>query len=782
MRRICTLAALALTLLSFVHPALAQTPTGAAGASSTSVTWTMLDPGNDWAADLIRNLFPMFANADGSAAPQSENSVIGTMLGELTAFVGAVALMFVSYSVIMHIHRGAETSKLLGTNQTTVSVVRLGFAAILMMPIPGGAGFSVGQQLVVRSALAGVGMAKVVYNNAVKALGPDGQVIAQPMVPGTKTIVAGLIRSELCKDLVNLETGSTNSDPLVPSPNPVTAQANPDQGVVAWNYAMSDGNGNGTPVCGSVSIRTPSPNAKNLIGVSVDMAQTQRDVLTKVLQQDIQGPVQTIASNFFQYKTANSLAPLNSLFTTAASDYRSQLTQAASDIRQKLQAQISQVDRSQSMDAYLNNTNANQAQLSGLGWSAAGAYYLEFARLNAQTLSLMSGTPVIDAPTYQGLGSELSKDIAPLVQSSEAYLTNLEAYANATDGNETPNGNAELMLGAIPGSTGSSVLEQALRALHLSDYLLQFATYLMNPPSAWEDPFGSLMQLGNEMILAALIAMGAFAILSSTTGTVGTMLFGLLTAQPEVVAGAGVGHVVIAKLGAFIITGCMALLVPGLTIAYVLPMIPYAMWIAGVIGWLIMVCEAVIAVPLWMLAHMTTNGEGLHGKAQQGYALLFNVVFRPVLMLFGLFLGYFIFDASCWLIRQTFGIAAGMVLGNGWPVINMLGVVVLLAIFVLLHVVCALLSFRMIALVPHHVPRMIGFDDGGRIDLDQFGKDAAMIGTAATLSQINNLALDNIASKSAKARSEGKYLSGPRNRLADNSDGTINASGNDGGE
>ncbi|MGO9845563.1 MAG: DotA/TraY family protein [Methylocella sp.] len=87
--------------------------------------------------------------------------------------------------------------------------------------------------------------------------------------------------------------------------------------------------------------------------------------------------------------------------------------------------------------------------------------------------------------------------------------------------------------------------------------------------------------------------------------------------------------------GTPIFVAAMALLVPGLTIAFVLPMIPWVMWIAGVAGYLILVCEAVVAVPLWMLAHMTFEGEGLHGRGLAGYELIFNLLFRPVLMLLG---------------------------------------------------------------------------------------------------------------------------------------------------
>ena len=142
-----------------------------------------------------------------------------------------------------------------------------------------------------------------------------------------------------------------------------------------------------------------------------------------------------------------------------------------------------------------------------------------------------------------------------------------------------------------------------------------------------------------------------------------------------------------------IFMGCMALLIPGLTIAFVLPMIPWVMWIAGIIGYLILVCEAMVAVPLWMLAHLTFEGDGLHGRGFAGYELLFNILFRPVLMIIGLFLGYFIFTCVSWLIRMSFGIAAAFVLGDGWIVTNWLGLFVLLSIFVLAHVVAAIASF-----------------------------------------------------------------------------------------
>jgi hypothetical protein len=218
-----------------------------------------------------------------------------------------------------------------------------------------------------------------------------------------------------------------------------------------------------------------------------------------------------------------------------------------------------------------------------------------------------------------------------------------------------------------------------------------------------------------------MTALGLAGILSSATGTAATTLFSALTLN-----WAGmVGTLILSTLMQFFATpiflGCTALLIPGLTIAFVLPMVPWLMWIAGVAGYLILVCEAMIAVPLWI-----------------GYELLFNILFRPVLMLIGLFLGYFIFTCMSWLIRMSFGIAAAFALGDGWIVTNWLGMFVLLSIFVLAHVMAAITSFRMIALVPHHIPRLIGFSAANRVDMDDFAQGAALIGTQKALTTISS--------------------------------------------
>ena len=610
---------------------------------------------------------------------------------------------------------------------TSMAAVRIGFAAIMMFPLS--SGFSVGQAGVMQVAGWGIGMARTLYANAVKAIGPDAMVIADPIIPGTRTIVLGLIEDELCRSLINQATAAT----LVPAPTATVVNSGKGA-VVTYAYSLAAGNGTGSPTCGSVSVANSSAAPATLGGVTIDMASEQRSILEGIVS-SLRPQIDSIAQSYWTNKTQASLSPLLSLYQSATQTYTQQLTSAAQSITSQLRSSLS------STDARNGNLglSKNEVQLSTLGWTSAAAYYLGFARLNGLTLSLASGTPTVNMPSFEGLSPSLQADIAPLFTSSSSLLDKLKTYVSTADGLTSPGGNADTLTGTFTGTDGGGMMEKLFRALNFTPTLLQsFVDNLSPTAQNWADPFGGLIALGNQMILVAMTALGLAGIASTTTGTAATTLFNALTMNW---AGA-VATLSLSVLMQFFATpifiGCMALLIPGLTIAFVLPMIPWVMWIAGVAGYLILICEAMVAVPLWMLAHLTFEGDGLHGRGLAGYELLFNILFRPVLMLIGLFLGYFIFTCISWLIRMSFGIAAAFVLGDGWLVTNWLGLFVLLSIFVLSHVVAAIASFRMITLIPHHIPRMIGFSSANRVDMDEFSQGAALIGTQKALTTLSD--------------------------------------------
>ncbi|KXV70229.1 hypothetical protein AD951_03425 [Acetobacter malorum] len=745
LRRVLATAIMVLGLIAYLPSALAQTGSitggttqnSAAGSSSDAsgshtVTWDLLDPGSDWAAVVVRSIFPVFSSGDSSIG--SENTVIGTMLAWLSAFAGVIAAGWVTYLWFTTNFRGAETAKLLGDNQSQMSIVKIGLAALMMFPTV--SGFGGGQAVVVQGSLWSIGMAKTIYHYAEKAIGPDGKAIATPIVPGTKGIVLNLVKDEFCRSLLN---AASNNPDFIPIPvgRTIRGISGNSEGIIV-NYAYNMTLGDGTPTCGAINLETPAMGKTNLAGVSVDTATMQRNVLDAVLAADIRGQVETVARNFWMSKKTQDLAPLMDIVTTATNDYTSRLTEKAAQMRSELEKSVS--DRSTTLNQWGLGTNGDATntanRLDSLSWSGAGAYYLEFARLNGQTLSLMTATPNVTTPSYSGIGSALSSDVAPLIQSAHTFLGNIDGLVDTTDGMSAPGGNSDLYSGAMPGGDGSSTVTQLFRALHLNDYALQMLIGFMEPSGTggyWIDPFGNLMSLGHWLITISVTTMGTASVLSSTAGTISTGILSLMAGQPEGAVAAGIGHIAMQFFSTPIMAGCMAMLIPGLTLAFVLPMVPYVMWMAGIASWLILVCEAVVAAPLWMLAHMTLNGEGLHGNARQGYALLFDVVFRPTLMLFGLFFGYFVFDAMSWLVHQTFGVAAGFALSHGWLVSNFLGMLLLVWMFVLLHMILALASFRLIAIIPNRVPQILGFGGGERIDIDAFSRDVAAVGMAGAM-------------------------------------------------
>ncbi|WP_166144077.1 DotA/TraY family protein [Methylosinus sp. RM1] len=770
-RRIFPTLSIALIALACGAPALAQS--AAPAAPNYDVSWSALDPGLDWAAEVIKAVFPINGSscnggAQSATCTGSAATVIGELLGRFTGFSMALGMFYVCYLTIWNIYRTAETSNLLTNAMTSMFVVRIGFAAIMMFPIT--SGFSIGQAAVVQTSMWGIGMAGSLFKFAIKAIGPDAMVIATPIVPGTKNIVLGVMENELCRAFVNEATANPQ---IAPAPTPTLVS-----GSITWAYSLSPGNQTGSPSCGTITVNQPSGAQQPIAGVNTDMTAKQKEILQNVITSDIRPVAESVAKSYWQTKQTSALTPLLAAYQNATRDYTQQLTSAASDTQKQLQNAIKPQDARAGKLGLINNTTTD---LSTLGWASAGSYYLTFAQLNGRTLSLLNDLPIVNGPSYSGWSNALKTDLAPLIQASDNFLAQLRTYVNTADGANPPAGNADTF-GNAAAREGGSWIERVFRSINLNEPLLNYIANSISPTSnQWSDPFGSLITLGQYLMTAALTAYGLAIAASSGTVQTGAAAFALLTGNfAGAAAAAGLATVsdVFKALLTPLFFGLLALLIPGIMIAYVLPMIPWVMWIAGVTGYLILVIEAVIAVPLMMVAHMTFDGEGLHGRAVQVYELLFNVLFRPVLMLLGLFAGYFVFSSVSWLIRISFGVAVHFVLERGWFVTNLIGLVVLLAIFVLLHIVVAIKAFGLISLIPHHVPKMLGFSPANRVDMDEFSKAAAWTGTEGTIKTINRYARNQLSGSAGQSSESGvgssttPALSAPRKQLTAPRDGS----------
>ena len=62
-----------------------------------------------------------------------------------------------------------------------------------------------------------------------------------------------------------------------------------------------------------------------------------------------------------------------------------------------------------------------------------------------------------------------------------------------------------------------------------------------------------------------------------------------------------------------------------------------------------------VGVPLWALAHLRIDGDGLPGSTgMDGYFLIFEIFFRPIMIVIGLIASILIFGAMVKVLNETF--------------------------------------------------------------------------------------------------------------------------------
>lgn len=206
------------------------------------------------------------------------------------------------------------------------------------------------------------------------------------------------------------------------------------------------------------------------------------------------------------------------------------------------------------------------------------------------------------------------------------------------------------------------------------------------------------------------------------------------TVRNTAIAGAGtVGGGVAAILGdvpkqmAATITGFMwSMITVSMGIAvilyYVLPFLPFIYFMFGVSGWVKSIFEAIVAMPLWALAHIRIDGEGIPGQdAANGYFLLLEIFIRPVLILFGLIASISIFSALVAVLNSVFQIMVANVggadieaeLGGGLPTqLNFYRGPIDEFFFTAMYaIICYLMGiscFKLVDMIPNNILRWIG--------------------------------------------------------------------------
>ncbi|ODU50189.1 MAG: hypothetical protein ABS92_03880 [Thiobacillus sp. SCN 63-374] len=152
----------------------------------------------------------------------------------------------------------------------------------------------------------------------------------------------------------------------------------------------------------------------------------------------------------------------------------------------------------------------------------------------------------------------------------------------------------------------------------------------------------------------------------------------------------------------------MVLFWTGAFLSIYVPMIPFIAFWSGIITWLGTLAEGLVAAPLWSIAHLDTDGEGLGRRTEYGYIFIMQVFLRPVLMVIGFIVASLSMLALGTLFVKLYGMAwetAGYQNTDMGAVVLLVGGVVLFGV-VLISIVQG--SFALVSYIPDKVLGWLG--------------------------------------------------------------------------
>ena len=364
-------------------------------------------------------------------------------------------------------------------------------------------------------------------------------------------------------------------------------------------------------------------------------------------------------------------------------------------------------------------SNAALNEMRTLGWAAAGAWYATYAEVNAAIADAVRSVDVrvtnpeaasssMTAEAMDALAKGVSdgQKSAAVANEGDSGFSVVKLLlgefmgANATGEWSLGQKIVEIVAGGVnAGSGGGGLVNPIIMFKNLGDYSMLFGEGL--------HVVTAMMQTAAES--ATSVAGGASAV-ASKAGLLGKVAALAL----DTAAGAIKGMLaLLPMIGTFAI-GLGALM------AIYIPMIPFITWMGGIVQWVVVLFEGLVAMTLGALAHMDSDGEGMGQRAERTYVFMLNVIARPACMLLGFFMASAIMIALGTFQVQLFMGAMANAQGNSITgIISILGYLTVL--FVLNWTLIQGL-FNMIFLIPDNVIGMIGAGHSAELGREVEGK------------------------------------------------------------
>lgn len=295
-----------------------------------------------------------------------------------------------------------------------------------------------------------------------------------------------------------------------------------------------------------------------------------------------------------------------------------------------------------------NTWNQIQTQIAEYGWGGAGLWYNKIAQINGSLVTAVGNVP---APKAMPMVMEYVK-AEQLQQNNKVgktvYTVNLAdgravqfntlldepiarglsdvfQYWYREDGRQDDMSNQTRQT--------NNIFIDSINAIFGTKGLFDMCR------NADVHPLSQLSMLGKGLVEASIRNLAL---------AVGANVAGAVMPLPFIGAAAGAAGHILMTVASITIT-------MGFLLFYVIPFMPFLYFFFAVGGWVKGLFEAMVGVPLWALAHMRIDGEGLPGDAAlTGYFLIFEIFLRPILIVFGMLASIVIFSAMVKVLNEVF--------------------------------------------------------------------------------------------------------------------------------
>jgi conjugal transfer/type IV secretion protein DotA/TraY len=658
---------------------------------------------NDLALINLRKLLGCVVDGVWTAATCSDDRPLTVALGYFNVGCLIVSTILACYLLYSLVADTANDGQAFGRGSSAkYTLLRVMSGAILSLPIK--SGLSLVQILVVQIAVWGSGFGDTLWTR-VAGTGLTGMygTLAQP----TQALGDFALRGKLAKVLEARLYGHVCAQSLQQYANNVSGRDNAasivsrtvtDTGSFgSWSpqtttYYFADSNGyfrKSNNLCGSVvyehqkiNVNLADATDASTTSLLIALAEQQSQRAFQAAIGSLDGAASGIATTIMSGSRDEEAIQIRIKEAVDAA-----YTSVSQSLTQKNNAQLDQALRN-----YLSNSTEN-------GWLSAAIWQRSMSLVQAKLLAASAGpsasvtaVPPASIATYMpSLGHSAYWPLAQEAQRNVTYVGTFSGFIAAQGtGSVARIASDDPVAQADP----PSVFARALSAI----YSGVLGVISRPETTTWRDPILEVQEIGQS-----IANMG----LTATAAGVGTDFagwgLGFIKHPAAQVVQQGAE-----KVSSFFYFLATILFAAAFMLIGLVPFVVIVHFLMGTFNWFLVVAEAMIAVPIWLLTKfMPARSDSFVGNSGQGYMFFLGILLRPPLIVVGLLVSLLLMRVGIDITNVFFRGALAMLSPDGTIAYAMVGTAGLFVYAVILFSI-VMLSAGQISALPETVLSWIG--------------------------------------------------------------------------